>query len=152
VVSLPRYLLDDELHAFRGKELPLLYVYSLSRPSGGNQQFGLPAKESGDLQYIHVFGGSACLAGYVNIRKGKDAEALAHITEYLQPLRIPDTRKGVRTRTVGFTVRPFEYVRNGQLFRYFGYGFSYPESFFFLFYHAWTGHQEEILVVLKVCK
>ena len=45
----------------------------------------------------------------MNVGHGRYSESVVYLLQYLQRLFVTDTHKGIQTRTVGFTVRPFEY-------------------------------------------
>ena len=82
-------LRDHVLHVPGRKKLPLLDVDRSARARRGNQQVGLAAKESGDLQRVDGLGDRSALGALVHVGDHRQAEAFADVGEHRQRRREP---------------------------------------------------------------
>ena len=57
---------------------------------GSDQQFGLAAQESGNLQHVNVFGSDIGLDGLMDVGYYGDIKRLAHLAQDAQRLLVTD--------------------------------------------------------------
>ena len=72
-------------HVPRRQELALLDVDGAPGQRRGDEQVGLAAKESRDLQHIDDFGGEIALTGLVHVGQRRQAEAIADFAKMAAP-------------------------------------------------------------------
>ena len=71
-------------HRLRCEELSFLDIDEFASVCGSNKQFGLTAKECGNLQDVHIFGCDISLHGLVDIGHNGNIKRLAHFAQDAQ--------------------------------------------------------------------
>ena len=79
VISCIGHFLYGKLHGSRRKELAFFDIDNLSCIGGGNQQVGLTAQESRDLEDIDILGGHGCFVCFMDVRYGRNVESFADL-------------------------------------------------------------------------
>ncbi len=121
-------------------ELALLDVHGAAGATRGDEQIGLAAEKSGDLEDVHGFGGGFGLRRLVDV--GEDSIAIAlEIGEDAKAFCRPRPAIGFDAAAVGFVERGFEDERAGDLANFGGE----KTDVLLAFDHAGTGDQNQRL-------
>ena len=145
VVAGVPHLLYGNAHRLGSQELSLLDVHHAARVGGSDQQFGLAAQESGNLQHVNIFGGDIGLDGLMDVGHYGDIKRFAHLAQDAQRLLVTDAGERIHARAVGFAVTALEHVGDveclGDLHRLLGN----VQCHLLALDHTGTGQQEEVV-------
>ena len=105
---------DGVAHVLGRSELSLLDVDGASGAGGGDEQVGLAAEKSGDLQDVDDFSGGGGLVGFVDIGEDGDLDLVAHAGEDAQAFGEAGAAEAGDGGAVGLVIAGFENERDAE--------------------------------------
>ena len=135
----------DIVNIIGREKLPFLDVHRASAGRRREEQVGLAAKKSGDLEDIDHLGGGFDLACIVDVGQDGTPETLFDLGEDFKALRQSGTAKRLAAGPVGFVEGSLEDERNAEVGGKFDEMFSDGESERLRFQDARARNQEEAL-------
>ena len=108
---------DGVLHIPGGDELAFLDIHGAAALAAGDNEVGLAAEESGDLEDVGDFGDAGDVGGFVDVGEDGDADGVSNFFQNAEAFLETRAAKALKRGAIGFVVGGFEDVGDADAFR-----------------------------------